>query len=154
MTRQARLVYTIPTGDEELVLAQVSETTIGRHPESTICVSQPSVSRRHAKLWYEAGGYYFQDLDSSNGSYINNQRITKASLTDGDELRCGDFKLRYIEVDGTVEAPTPGEGPRVVGALQLQDGPARPAGRVGRVPSRNDPHAALDEPPNLPVTLQ
>ncbi len=125
MARQARLVYSDDDGEQELLLDQETETSIGRHPSCSITVSQPSVSRRHARLWWEAGGYYVQDLDSSNGTYINNQRVTKASLADGDELRCGDFKLRYVEAGaGTmVEAIEEAAGPRVVGTIRPRSDP-------------------------------
>lgn len=134
MPRQARLVYSTPEGEREVVLDPVQETSIGRHPACTITVSQPSVSRKHARLWFEGGGFYVEDLGSSNGTWVNNQRVTRASLTDGDELRCGDFAMRYGDLpEGTREEPSPAlamvapppvdrpaaqAAPRVVGTLR------------------------------------
>ena len=116
----------------------------------------PSVSRRHARIYFEAGGFYVQDLDSSNGTYINGQRVHKGSLTDGDELRCGDFKINYVELsEGTIEAPIP-EGsaaPRVVGTLRPRsDAPKVPSDKprpIGRISKR--PAGPSKRPPPRPV---
>lgn len=109
MPRQASLVYTLPDGrKEEQPLTPGREASIGRHPHCTVTVSQPSVSRKHARLDFDGQSCMVEDLNSSNGTYVNNQRITRSALRDGDELRCGDFRLQYVEQ----ESPT---GPSPVG---------------------------------------
>jgi predicted nucleic acid-binding Zn-ribbon protein len=127
MARHAKLAYQTPDGvDQELLIDPANPITIGRHPECAITVSQPSVSRRHARVWFEGGVYCVEDLGSSNGTYINNQRVTKATLTDGSELRCGDFLMRFsLLADRTsservaVAPPAqPAAQPRVVGSLR------------------------------------
>lgn len=123
MTRQARLAYTLPDGSEhEHTLDQGASTTIGRHPQCTITVTQPSVSRRHVRIWHETGSFLVEDLGSSNGTYINGQKVTRATLTEGCELRCGDFALQYSSVakSAPVSPPTsaPSGRPRVVGSLR------------------------------------
>ena len=157
MARKARLVYRISEGEQELNLEPTEETSVGRHPKCSITVSLPSVSRRHARIFFEAGGYYVQDLDSSNGTYINGQRVHKGSLTDGDELRCGDFKINFIEInEGTIEAPVPDpEGkPRVIGTLRPRsDSPARPPETpraIGRISQRPE-NPPSQRPPPRPV---
>lgn len=147
MSGLAKLIYSVREGESrEVPLLAGQETTIGRHPSCTLTISQPSVSRRHARLYFEAGGFYIEDLKSSNGSFVNNQRIQRSSLADGDSLRCGDFKFRYEDVEqedeGTREqlAPSvpllrssarPGSSsaprqskPRVVGTLRPRRGPS------------------------------
>lgn len=111
MARRATLTFRLPDGPTEqtLVLDPDAETSIGRHPSCTITIGTPSVSRRHARIYGQGGGYYVEDLQSSNGTYINGQRIEKGSLADGDELRCGDFIMRFAD---QVE---PGSGTREVG---------------------------------------
>lgn len=105
MSRQAKLVYQTPDGrNEQQPLTPGQEASIGRHPQCTVTVSQPSVSRRHARLEFDGQSCMVEDLQSSNGTYVNNQRITRSVLRDGDQLRCGDFQLRYIEEDvGTLQ---------------------------------------------------
>lgn len=116
MARQARFVYTLPDGSEhDHTLDPASSTTIGRHPQCTITVTQPSVSRRHVRIWHETGSYLVEDLNSSNGTYINGQRITRATLTEGCELRCGDFALNFSTVaDAEPPRSAPAGRPKLV----------------------------------------
>ena len=96
MTVQASLVYTAADGTKQDLILRIGEdTTIGRHPNCSLTISQPSVSRRHARLWFDQGVWFVEDLQSSNGTFVNNRRINRAQLTEGDELRCGDFVLMY-----------------------------------------------------------
>lgn len=132
MSSQASLVYQDSEGERrDLGLSPDSDTTIGRHPQCTLSINQPSVSRRHARLWMESGRWYVEDLGSSNGTYVNNRRVTKQELDEGDKLRCGDFKLNYVVEDhtrevGQIEAPIlkrPAAAPRVVGSLSSRAAP-------------------------------
>ncbi|MCB9527627.1 MAG: FHA domain-containing protein [bacterium] len=129
MSRQAKLVYQTPDGrEEEQPLTPGVEASIGRHPQCTVTVSQPSVSRKHARLDFDGQTCMVEDLQSSNGTYVNNQRITRSALRNGDALRCGDFQLRYVEEDvGTLQdiprdAVQPaGGGIKMVGSLRSSD---------------------------------
>ncbi|MCA9527763.1 MAG: FHA domain-containing protein, partial [Myxococcales bacterium] len=145
MARHAKLAYQTPDGaDRELLLDDTTPVTIGRHPDCSITVTQPSVSRRHARIWHEAGGFCVEDLNSSNGTYINNQRVTKATLSDGCELRCGDFLMRYTttpDFDDVAPPPLPSNRPRVVGSIRPRrsDEPAVVSAR----PTTNRPDLQL-----------
>lgn len=124
MSRQAKLVYQTPDGrEEEQPLTPGQEASIGRHPQCTVTVSQPSVSRKHARLDFDGQSCMVEDLQSSNGTYVNNQRITRSALRNGDQLRCGDFQLRYVEEDvGTLQDPGPAKGGiKMVGSLRSSD---------------------------------
>ena len=108
MAVQASLVYTAADGTKQDLILRIGEdTTIGRHPNCSLTISQPSVSRRHARLWFDQGVWFVEDLQSSNGTFVNNRRINRAQLTEGDELRCGDFVLIYGVEEKTraVKAP-------------------------------------------------
>ncbi|MGK0358009.1 MAG: chromosome segregation ATPase [Bradymonadia bacterium] len=153
MTRQARLAYTLPDGSEhEHMLDQGASTTIGRHPQCTITVTQPSVSRRHVRIWHETGSFLVEDLGSSNGTYINGQKVTRATLTEGCELRCGDFALQYGSVSKAppVSPPTsaPSGRPRVVGSLRPRRldgaGPLRPTSN--RMPTEDELRSTSPKP--------
>ena len=107
MSVQATLVYTDQNGAKQsLPLVSGEDTTIGRHPNCSLTISQPSVSRRHARLWFDQGAWYVEDLQSSNGTYVNDKRINRTNLADGDELRCGDFLLVYGIDEKTRAVPT------------------------------------------------
>jgi pSer/pThr/pTyr-binding forkhead associated (FHA) protein len=54
------------------------------------------VSRQHARLIVEEGNYFLEDLDSTNFSFVNKQKLapkTRHALKDGDEIRCGRVAL-------------------------------------------------------------
>ena len=140
MASRDLLVFKTPDGSKsELDLVANGETSIGRHPDCTLTVSQPSVSRRHARLWREGDEWHVEDLQSSNGTYVNNRRITKATISEGDEVRCGDFALTYVIEAGESDAPSsrpappalppspPAPPPRVVGKLGGADEAPPPA---------------------------
>ncbi|MFT5302886.1 MAG: sigma-B regulation protein RsbU (phosphoserine phosphatase) [Mariniblastus sp.] len=69
---------------------------IGRHPECDIHIDDGSVSRHHAQVTFESGQYYLQDLNSRNGTYLNNQPIHRATkLYDHSEIRICEVTLAF-----------------------------------------------------------
>ncbi len=120
MARQAKVTFQTPDGDRKEVFVKAGEeVSVGRHPQCTITISQPSVSRRHARMWLEGEAFFVEDLGSSNGTFVNNQRIQRSRLNDGDEVRCGDFRLAWAELPSNEPAQPP-PGPRLVGTLRPQ----------------------------------
>ena len=73
------------------------EVSIGRSEQCTVCVNSDMVSRRHAVINRILGHYIVVDLKSTNGTFINDQRIERAELKDGDLLRTGKTVLKYLE---------------------------------------------------------
>jgi pSer/pThr/pTyr-binding forkhead associated (FHA) protein/DNA repair exonuclease SbcCD ATPase subunit len=73
------------------------EVTIGRHTDSIIKTSNASVSRRHALVRLVPEGYEIADQGSSSGTYINNQKVTRQLLRDGDEIYCGSFLIKFTD---------------------------------------------------------
>ena len=76
-------------------------TTAGRHPDSDIFLDDITVSRRHAEVVRTPGGYVLRDVGSLNGTYLNRERIEEASLSNGDELQVGKFKLVFFAGAGS-----------------------------------------------------
>ncbi|TMC23233.1 MAG: FHA domain-containing protein [Chloroflexi bacterium] len=75
-------------------------TTIGRTNGNDLVISGLTVSRRHARLWFDQGRWYLEDLQSANGTMVNNMRITRpVALNDGDIVNFGDevvvFNVTY-----------------------------------------------------------
>ena len=71
------------------------ELTIGRSPQCGIFLNDMTVSRMHATLRREAGGYRIIDADSFNGLWVNNLNVKDALLQDGDMVQIGTFCLVY-----------------------------------------------------------
>jgi serine/threonine protein kinase len=68
-------------------------TTIGRTNGNDLIISGRTVSRRHARLWFEGGRWYLGDMQSANGTLVNNMRLQPnqaAPLNDGDVINFGD----------------------------------------------------------------
>lgn len=82
----------------EVVLTR-GVVTIGRQPDNLVCIDNPIVSGYHAKIYWENNGYFLEDLESFNGTYLNNQRIRKVPLNDGDVVLIG---KHVVEFQGTV----------------------------------------------------
>ena len=66
-------------------------TTIGRNNGNDLVIPGRTVSRRHARLWFADGYWYLEDLQSGNGTSVNNVRIYQAVvLNNGDVISFGD----------------------------------------------------------------
>ena len=69
--------------------------TIGRTSTSDICIRSSAVSRDHARLLIAPGSVTLVNVSSTNGCFVNDQRITKQRLRDGDLIRIGDRSFRF-----------------------------------------------------------
>ena len=66
------------------------QLTIGRDSTNGVAINDPEVSRRHARLTFQGGKYVLEDLGSTNGTFVNNQRISAPTpFGVGDVLRIG-----------------------------------------------------------------
>ena len=83
------------------------EITIGRNPGNDIHIDNLGVSKQHAKIFKQDGNYVIEDLNSTNGTFINNKRIAKAILSDNDEVHIGKHSLK-ISVQSQSKA-SPGQ---------------------------------------------
>jgi len=80
------------------------EWTLGRHTGSSIVLTDDGVSRRHARIVLESGGYVLEDLGSANGTFVGGQRIERHPLRDGDVFQLGPTVLfRYAYTDASQE---------------------------------------------------
>src|SRR3989440_7832150 len=103
--RQACLVHIYPTGpgmgsryplgDQQLV--------IGRGSDCDVRINDHSVSRKHARIQPGSDGYYAVDLQSTNGTYVNDTPASMCKLKDGDYLRVGNCIYRFL-TGGNVES--------------------------------------------------
>jgi pSer/pThr/pTyr-binding forkhead associated (FHA) protein len=75
-------------------------TTAGRHPDSDIFLDDVTVSRRHVEFRRDGSGFAVYDVGSLNGTYVNRERIDSASLSGGDEVQIGKFRLVYLTAAG------------------------------------------------------
>jgi hypothetical protein len=71
-----------------------AELLIGRHYACDVVLTDPSVSRRHARVVFRDGGWILQDLASTNGTTVNGALVGRCALEPGDHLVLGMERLR------------------------------------------------------------
>lgn len=80
---------------------KVERTTIGRVEDNTFQIADPSVSSHHCEILLKGSDVVVKDLNSTNGSFINGERISEATLKPGQTLRLGQVDLK---LDGPASA--------------------------------------------------
>lgn len=76
-----------------------AEQILGKNPKVTLYINRETISQFHAKLDYFAEKYYVEDLNSTNGTYVNDELLNykeKRVLSPGDVLRFADVKYRFL----------------------------------------------------------
>lgn len=105
-----KLVKEVPVGGRPV--------SIGRSPDNDLPVDNLAVSNYHARVYFEAGRLVVEDLDSLNGTFVNDLRIERATLHDGDAIHVG---KHHIKVDATGDAPVPWETGRKTNAPRINE---------------------------------
>ena len=83
---------------------QQGDTKIGRRPGSDIVVDNMAVSGEHANIFTIGDDSFIQDLGSTNGTFVNNKRVTKHHLKHGDVITIGKHTLSYVNEGQTKPA--------------------------------------------------
>lgn len=86
---QAGMAYLLRSGN----------TTVGRHPESDIFLNDVTVSRHHCRFVVTGDKLRLEDSGSTNGTYVNEQRVDSAELHAGDEVLVGRFHFLVAHGD-------------------------------------------------------
>ncbi|GAB2655426.1 FHA domain-containing protein [Gordonia jinhuaensis] len=79
-------------------------TTAGRHPDSDIFLDDVTVSRRHAEFRQVDNGFQVVDVGSLNGTYVNREPVDSATLSNGDEVQIGKFRLVFLSASPSGES--------------------------------------------------
>jgi pSer/pThr/pTyr-binding forkhead associated (FHA) protein len=85
---------------------KVDKTTIGRVEDNTFQIAEPSVSSHHCEILVKGSDVLVKDLNSTNGSYINGEKISESVLKPGQILRLGQIEMR-LETDSAPAAKKP-----------------------------------------------
>ncbi|MGC3957877.1 MAG: FHA domain-containing protein [Verrucomicrobiota bacterium] len=101
----ARLLKTNGTGETEVLELNLGVNHFGRDPENHFPVNHPTVSARHAELILTADGVLLRDLDSTNGTFINDAIVKQAVLQPGQKLRLGDVEFVIDTTDAHIAIP-------------------------------------------------
>jgi adenylate cyclase len=80
---------------------------IGRTPENDIELKDSLISRRHTSIVKKGDRYVVYDLGSSNGTFVNRERVEMKTLENGDVIKLGDSEITFFEDERTRPPPTP-----------------------------------------------
>ena len=94
--QRSQAKFVVQKGGEtigEYILGELTE--IGRSPANTIPLKDAKISRKHAQIHRAGGKYVLIDLESSNGTYVNDKRVSEHPLQPHDVVRMGPFTLVF-----------------------------------------------------------
>jgi pSer/pThr/pTyr-binding forkhead associated (FHA) protein len=86
--------------------AVATVVTIGRLPDNTVIIENPAVSGHHARVVREGDAVILEDLESTNGTFVNQKHVTRHTLQHGDVVLIGKHKLVFEDGEAA-EAETP-----------------------------------------------
>jgi len=143
----ASLLITWPDGRHETLALSGQRVRAGRSPDANdLVLAEPSVSGQHLELRPCADGYEIEDLDSTNGTLVNGQRISgPVKLGFGDEIRVGlAGKQQEIRLVYAAQAPAAQEART---EPDLGEGPTQPASPAAQPAPQPAPAPAESEAP-------
>jgi predicted component of type VI protein secretion system len=151
MTSQFQLIMRSgPTPGASFIL-EGDQLTVGRDATNEIVINDAEISRRHARLTFQGGKYVLEDLGSTNGTFVNGQRLAGPRvLKAGEVVQFGEQIMLVFEVT-TVDAGATMVSPRASSAVPSAPRPATPpapapqpvvAEYAGSVPASPAPAAA------------
>ena len=84
------------SGDTGIVHKLGRRTAIGRTPDNDLRIDEDFISRRHAVILASAESAIVEDLNSTNGVFVNGEQVTRRELREGDLLTIGQTSFRYV----------------------------------------------------------
>lgn len=103
----AKVLWRDAQGIEGEIDLGAGEVRVGRAVDCAIRTDDAMVSRHHARLMWNGGGYLLEDLGSANGIFFQEQRVQSHLLKHGDAVRCGSLWLRYVDTAQLVGVAAP-----------------------------------------------
>jgi hypothetical protein len=134
-----KLIYHDSDGIDKTVALGSDPVLIGRATECQVQTQDAMVSRRHARIFWD-GNYWIEDLGSSNGVYVGNDKVQKAPFRIGDTVTCGSLVLRLM----------PDTTPRQTGMMTGQQQAAAMRGNSTPPVGSNAANFASTMPPPAP----
>jgi len=96
------------SGGEQAVWILPPPVTVGRSPDAEVSIGVPSLSRRHCQFSVDSqGALVVRDLDSTNGTYVNDCRVNKTVLQPGTVVQIGSIRLRVEWTTDDTEVRSP-----------------------------------------------
>jgi ABC-type multidrug transport system ATPase subunit/pSer/pThr/pTyr-binding forkhead associated (FHA) protein len=94
---------------EAIPLRNRARVGFGRDPRNDVVLDHPMISRFHATLEWQAGSWYIKDLNSSNGTFVNEQSVQQSELHVGDTLHIGAYEFQLSPEETLVQCTEAGK---------------------------------------------
>lgn len=112
------------------------DISVGRQDDNTITIRDPSLSRHHASIVKNEDVYVVVDNNSSNGTFVNGQRIDRARLHSGDEIVFGNVAFRFVELGDAFKPAAVSQQPSPLAQAGQKMGQQQNGGAVGNKPPK------------------
>jgi pSer/pThr/pTyr-binding forkhead associated (FHA) protein len=113
--------------DRTFELAE-EHVTVGRLKDNSICLDDGAISSHHAELTRKGEDYVVRDLNSTNGTRVNGQRVVETRLYHGDGVAFGHLQLQYFSSSKSAPQPLPSPLKKTVDLSSIAPGTtSRPA---------------------------
>ena len=83
---------------------------IGRHRDNDLRIDDPLISRQHAQILQQGRTIYLRDLNSTNGTFVNNKRVDIAALDEGTVIKLGNCLLTFLRTTKSTSSGEAGSG--------------------------------------------
>jgi pSer/pThr/pTyr-binding forkhead associated (FHA) protein len=118
----------------EFPLEEKREIIVGRSSDLDMVLVEEMVSRRHARIQLVDGSVNIDDLGSTNGTFVNGERVTHAELQEGDRVLIGSNILKVVATDSTGPIGAPMDGVQTRAATRTGGSDARMSGNLEEIP--------------------
>jgi hypothetical protein len=122
--------------------------TIGRHPDNDIVIAHRAVSGRHAAITNGAHGTFLEDLGSTNGTFVNGERVVRQQLVDRDRVIVAKFQIEFVAGPPRPQAALPAAAPLPIARIEVLSG-----ANVGRTLALTKPLTTLGSPGVVVVVI-
>jgi FHA domain-containing protein/uncharacterized protein DUF4388 len=118
----------------EFPLEEEREIIVGRSSDLDMVLVEEMVSRRHARIQLVGGSVNIDDLGSTNGTFVNGERVTHAELQEGDRVLIGSNILKVVATDGVAPPGAPMDAVQATRGSRGTGGDARMSGSLEEIP--------------------
>jgi hypothetical protein len=101
----ARLLVKTDGVNAKLIDLKLGANRVGRHPDNDFAIEHPTISSVHCEIVLMDSGVVLRDLESTNGTFVNNEPVREVQLSPGQIVRLGDVELLVETTDAKIAIP-------------------------------------------------
>lgn len=101
----ARLSVKTDGLNARLIDLKLGANRVGRHPDNDFAIEHPTISSVHCEIVLQDSGVLLRDLESTNGTFVNNEQVREVQLFPGQIVRLGDVELLVESIDAKISIP-------------------------------------------------